>query len=539
MSVFGQLASLLIRPEKDAGFEDTFASRFGAAPLDPFEAAALRQRQFTNRQQASGAERAERAGPAVLGGLADLSKSLGEPVTRITDYSRSRVGTEAPVTEEDVFRQDLASRNIGRGVAQAGAYGLPLKNPAAAVPSQFELRGGQLFAGADRRGVPNWLPVTPRPSIDQPLRVANPGIYKDPRDIAREAELMVAPEHPALKHLFGVTRDDLYEIGGRGTRRGNIEPAIWTPGKPGKPNYAAEQAMNPANAQRMINALGEAETHAPNLVKGMDAWYVMDPMYQQMVRLVGPERAKAEYMKFNAIVPPFSAGSDVMTEINRGTTANMFATRGEYDTFRRLGGTAEKNRGTNFPPDMRDTKGHAYHAVQADPVARWLATGAHGYGDDTVKIPLYAQASGVPEVGFQTRLPVPDAHFTRAAGIPDVRRNKNFNDYMGGSEYRPFGSWFREQVATPLGIEAVPAQARMWGTFAPQTGVETAIGAPKLELISQAIWERAKRLSIDPKKLRDDVLLGKEHAIGLLTAGGLGTLGASKMGDLSDQSNYR
>jgi hypothetical protein len=534
MSVFGELANLLVRPEKDAGFEDTFASRFGAAPLDPFESAMLRQRGFANRQQAEGAPRAERT----MGAIADLSRAIAQPATGLVDYSRARVAPEGPMTEGEAFRLNQTQDAPGKAVLEAAKMSLPVRNPLGAV-SQAEIRGGTLYAGAERRGIPNWLPVTPRPSIEQPLRVANPGIYKDPRDIAREAELMVAPEHPALKKLFGVTRDDLYEIGGRGTRKGNIEPTIWTPGKPGKPNYAAEQAMNPANAQRMVNALGEAETHAPNLVKGMDAWYVMDPMYQQMVRLVGPERAKIEYMKFNAIVPPFSAGSDVMTEINRGTTANMFATRGEYDTFRRLGGTAEKNRGADFPPEMRDTKGHAYHAVQADPVARWLATGAHGYGDDTVKIPLYAQASGVPEVGFQTRLPVPDAHFTRAAGIPDVRRNKNFNDYMGGSEYRPFGSWFRESVAKPLGIEAVPAQARMWGTFAPQTGVETAIGAPKLELISQAIWERAQRLGIDPKKLRDDVLLGKEHAIGLLTAGGLGTAAASKMGGLADQSEYR
>jgi hypothetical protein len=149
MSVFGQLASLMIRPEKDAGFEDTFASRFGAVPLSAEEAAAMRLQRGNIRRQGEGAPRAER----VMGALADLSKSLGEPVTRITDYSRSRVGTQAPVTEEDVFRQDLASRNIGKGVAQAGAYGLPVKNPLAAVPSQFNLRGGQLgvFAGASAK----------------------------------------------------------------------------------------------------------------------------------------------------------------------------------------------------------------------------------------------------------------------------------------------------------------------------------------------------------------------------------------------------
>jgi len=35
--------------DPEGGFKDTFKERFGAAPLDPFEAAALRQRQFRNR----------------------------------------------------------------------------------------------------------------------------------------------------------------------------------------------------------------------------------------------------------------------------------------------------------------------------------------------------------------------------------------------------------------------------------------------------------------------------------------------------------
>jgi hypothetical protein len=137
MSVMGQLASQL-RYNPDADFTDTFDDRF--TPSDPFaarfpqmsaaEAAALRtQRGVLNRQQGSGAERGEK----IMGGLADLTMALGEPVTRIGDYSRSRVGTEGPITEEDVFRQDLASRNIGKGIAQAGAYGLPVKNPAAAA----------------------------------------------------------------------------------------------------------------------------------------------------------------------------------------------------------------------------------------------------------------------------------------------------------------------------------------------------------------------------------------------------------------------
>lgn len=358
------------------------------------------------------------------------------------------------------------------------------------------------------------------PYITSPLRVANPGVYKRPDVIAREAAENVAPEHPALKHLFGVTRDDLYQISQQGRRQGNVEPEIWMPSRPGKVNYAAEAIMTPANAKRMVDTLSEAEKY-PELIKGMDPWYVMDPMYQELVRLFGKERAKTEYVKLNATIGPFSAGSNVMTEINRGTAANMAVTRGDYPTFQRFAGVAEKDRGADYPEWLRDVKGHAYHGIQARPVASWMETGKHAYENDTVKIPLYMQASGVPETGFQTRLPVPDAHFTRASGMPDARRQQAFNEYMGGTEYRPYGSWFRENVAKPLGIEAVPAQARMWGTYAPQTGVDTAIGAGKLELISQAIWERALKLGIDPKVLRDQVLSGKAHA----TLGGGGMIG--------------
>ena len=358
------------------------------------------------------------------------------------------------------------------------------------------------------------------PYIINPVRVANPGVYKRPDVIAREAAENVAPEHPALKELFGVTRDDLYQISQQGRRQGNIEPEIWMPGRPGKVNYAAEAIMTPANARRMVDTLSEAEKY-PELIKGMDPWYVMDPMYNELVRLFGKKQAAAEYVKLNATIGPFSAGSNVLTEINRGTAANMAVTRGDYPTFQRFAGVAEKDRGADFPDWLRDVKGHAYHGIQARPVASWMETGKHAYENDTVKIPLYMQASGVPETGFQTRLPVPDAHFTRASGMPDARRQQAFNEYMGGTEYRPYGSWFRENVAKPLGIEAVPAQARMWGTYAPQTGVDTAIGAGKLELISQAIWDRAKKLGIDPRVLRDQVLRGKAHA----TLAGGGTIG--------------
>jgi hypothetical protein len=244
----------------------------------------------------------------------------------------------------------------------------------------------------------------------------------------------------------------------------------------------------------------------------MVPWYVMDPAYQRMVQLVGPERAAKEYRDFNMSMTPFSAGSPVPLEINRGTAARMMWNRGEYPAFKQYGGLAGDKRGPDFPPELKDVKGVMGHLNMANPVESYMTTGKHGYGTDSVKINLYSGASGVPETGFQTRWAVPDAHFTRATGLPDVRTNMGFNDYMGGTEYRPIGPWYREKVATPLGIEAVPAQALMWGTYGPQTGVKTAIGAGKLELLSQAIWERAQRLGVDPQWLRDKVLTGEQHS---------------------------
>ena len=141
---FGDL-SRLDGYNPEGGFKDTFRERFGAAPLSAEEAAALRQRQFTNRQQASGAERAERVAPAVMGGLADLSRAVADPiVTNMRDYSTSRVAAPGPMTEEEAWR--INNPGIGQSVWETAKMTTPLRNPLGPV-SQFAARGGQLFGG--------------------------------------------------------------------------------------------------------------------------------------------------------------------------------------------------------------------------------------------------------------------------------------------------------------------------------------------------------------------------------------------------------
>ena len=366
-------------------------------------------------------------------------------------------------------------------------------------------------------------------TVDNPQRVAFPGIYKRPDEIAREASEMVAPENPIMKQLFGVTRDDLYEIS-RG-RTGNIDPKL--PGAAANPkgSAAAEAVMTRRNENRILNALGEAEKH-PDLYKGMVGWYVMDPAFQRLKALVGEEEAVRRYNRFNTFSGMASPGSDVLTEFNRGTAANWLANEGRFDDFVRYAGVPQKDRFGSSPADMQAIMGHPYHrTAQAIPMQKYVSSGQVDMSSP--KVPMYIQASGVPETGFQTAMPVGDAHWSRAVGLGDTRTNQAYAASVSNPEMSQLGPWWRERIAQKAGLESVPAQALAWGTFARQTGVDTPVGAPKLELLAQQIEKAARREGVSPETMRDRVLLGKAHAgkadpllLGGIAAGGLGTAAA-------------
>lgn len=345
-------------------------------------------------------------------------------------------------------------------------------------------------------------------TVENAQRIAYPGIYKRPDEIAREASEMVAPENPMLKQLFGVTRDDLYQIS-KG-RQGNINPVL--PGAAAKPkgSAAAEGVMNRRNENRILNTLGEAEQH-PELYKGMVGWYVMDPAFQRLKALVGEDEAIKRYSQFNALSGMASPGSDVLTEFNRGSAANWLANEGRFDDFVKYAGLPADARAGQFPADMMGIMGHPYHkTAQAQPMQKFLAKGEVDM--KSPKVPMYIEASGVPETGFQTAMPVGDAHWSRAVGLGDTRTNQAYGASVSTPEMSQLGPWWRDRIAAKMGLESVPAQALAWGTFAKQTGVDTPVGAPKLELFAQQIEKAAKRMGVTPETARDLILTGKAHA---------------------------
>lgn len=332
--------------------------------------------------------------------------------------------------------------------------------------------------------------------LNTPVRSEFPGIYKDPRLLASEAEARVAPEDPALRELFGVGRGELHEIA-QG-RKGNMESTIAFAKKP-QGSEAARAVTTPKNAQRLGDALHEATKRAPFLVRGMDPWYVMDPAYWRLEEMFGPEEAARRYKRFNTMVGMASPATAVENELSRGTAAHHYAEEGRFPEFRRLGGTGA----------IEGVPGHAYHSTaHTGPMQKYLDTGEMKL--EKPKVRSYVEASGVPQTGFVTNVPVGDAHFSRAIGLADTRGSQDFGKSISTPELQTILPWFRK-VSAGAGIEPVSAQARTWGLFAPQTGVDTTIGAPKLELLAKGIKETAHRLGISPQEMRDRVLSGKGY----------------------------
>jgi hypothetical protein len=453
---------------------------------------------------------------------ADALANQYKPAVKMKDGGKTRAGTKAEPFPWEEAAKEQYQRTKARLKGLVADPSQELRNISRQYfydptlsPEENEQKLNDLamgFAGTTTGKVGN---VKVRSTVKEPERMAFPGIYQRPDVIAAEAASRVAPESPNLQKVFGVNREDLFQMG-KG-RQGNLPGDL--PGAAAKPkgSAAAAKVMGSKNVQRIIDTMAEAEKH-PKLVQGMDPWYVMDPVYQRMEKLLGKDKAIEEYRKLNTLMGMASPGSEVLTEIPRGTAAYYLQNQGRFPEFMEHAGKPAKSRGAGFPADILNVPGHAYHkTAQALPMKQYLESGEMQMSSP--KVPMYIEASGVPQTGFQTRTPVGDAHWSRAVGLADTRgaaTRKGQPIVPGASVTNPemslLAPWWREEIAAPMGLESVPAQARAWGTFSGQTGVTTPIGAPKIELLADKIAETANRLGVSIAKARDLVLTGQEYA---------------------------
>lgn len=477
---------------------------------------------------------------ALQGGLLAGSFAPGAGIADAAGVYPNAEGGFDPSLREN-FKQGnyFTSALQGLGALGDASYAIPAVGPFVGATVGSALKAPREMQKAAKAAETAAKITKKQQTVMNPQRIAFPDIYKDPRELVAEAASRVAPEDPMMQRLFGVTRDDLFQMAQEGTRQGNMTERPFKAAEKSRGSAIAENVMNPRNVRRLQNII-EVSKEYPDLYKGMAAWYVNDPLYQWYAREYGPEMGARMFNQMNALTGMASPGSEVLTEINRGTAANWLANQGRFGDFMKYAGQAVDERGKNFPADMQAIMGHAYHkTAQGLPMKNYLDSGGL-LTMGSAKVPSYIHASGVPEVGFQTRWPVGDAHWSRLVGLPDVR-NRTFEK---GKEVLPaksasvpemvsLGPWWQNKVAAPMGLEGVPAQAVVWGAGSGATGVTSPIGAPKLELMATQIGKAANRMGVSPETARDLILSGKAHAgfVGpgmlpwLAAAGGGGLLG--------------
>lgn len=472
-------------------------------PQDPFERAALRQRRAVMQPSAMPDEQANSLAQGVFDTA--VPQSLGDAALMVAAGPWGRMPVRAAI--------GALGAALDPSPAEAGPLGAVRK-----VLSKAARGGARSFTDIPTEinaGVNAPINKAAQ-TVAEPYRMMYPGIYSDPREIARIAAERVAPENPAMKQLWGVTRGDLNEMAAG--RVGNTEPTGVISSIRPRGSVSAQNIMTPGNTQRLVDILDEAGK-MPGL-RHADAWYTMDPVYKRIEQM-GSNDPAGQYRHLNTMMSMASPGSNVLTEIQRGTLAHALERQGRFGDFMKYAGVAGDARGADFPADMRYVDAHPYHKTsQALPMQQYLERG-NELRSEAPKVPLYAQASGVPQTGFQTSAPVGDAHFSRGVGLADTRKGPtDVGASFSRPEYETLTPWWKNNVAGALGIQSVPAQARLWTALGPQTGVESALGQGKLELLSQQIMVAAKRLGVSPEKARDLILSGKAGAGAL--AGGVG-----------------
>jgi hypothetical protein len=182
------------------------------------------------------------------------------------------------------------------------------------------------------------------------------------------------------------------------------------------------------------------------------------------------------------------------------------AAEGKLDQFIKHGGDPTSKKAIKEAPDLQTAplgiEGHAVHGTtQVGAMSRFNETGQE---PNAVKTGAYRRASDAPSRSnsdYQNTFQVGDSHYSRGVGLSDVRGRKVYDRSIDGPELKSLQPWYHEKVAKPLGIPVTSAQAAQWAAFSKETGVESPIGAPKIEIWANEIAKAADRAGISPKEM--------------------------------------
>jgi hypothetical protein len=141
-------------------------------------------------------------------------------------------------------------------------------------------------------------------------------------------------------------------------------------------------------------------------------------------------------------------------------------------------------------------------------MGRFLETGQEA---NAVKTGTYRRSSDAPSrtgSEYQNTQPVGDSHWSRGVGLADVRGAKSFEGSAEGPEMKVLGPWYHDEIARhpDINLPSTSAQAVQWGALSKETGVDSPIGAPKLEIWADMIADAAKREGVAPKVMWERIV---------------------------------
>ena len=361
-----------------------------------------------------------------------------------------------------------------------------------------------------------------RPRKTVPGEATLPGLWDNPKRIVNDSAKMVAPEDPLLRELFGVDRADLDALAYQNQDFRIANPLVYEPTR--VPEHVGK-VTTPSNARRLQDVIGEAADD--QRFTGMPGWYVTNPLLDRAKRLLGPEEGERWFLAHHKFASPMSAMNDVQSEIAKGTFTHLLAGQNNLDEFFDVG---RLPAGLNHP---------AHTTAHAAGVRNMMESGGERFwsaANPSPKTPNYYMS----KTGQNWYWPTGDAHFVRATGLPDVRPRVIERETgtripdassIGKTEAFPVGKWFTNDVAAPLGLTGNVGHPVLWGAMASRTGVESAIGAPYLEILASNTRRSATRQGISPQDALDNYILisagrrpgdPRRAYLGALTALGVG-----------------
>jgi hypothetical protein len=352
--------------------------------------------------------------------------------------------------------------------------------------------------------------------VNEPLRLAFPGIYKDPRDIASEASELALSKSPdlgkesSLYRATGLTRDDLYDYGKSDIDRLPTDIPPQMPGPRVRGSKISGNVLTDAMRQHQLDVLRESMGYS-HLFKPSTAWYEMGPIWDMARDKAG--LSMPEMQQLNQFMGIHSPASSPTEEMKRGLAANYFLRHGRLDDYIKYGVNTEgTKRLPGYPSDFGDVPGHFAHSTAhvpallkaiADPDT-WMQDAAN------IKVPHYIAATD--PAGAYLGRPVADSHFARGLGFPDVRTASRGQQIM--KNLTPSEFWdtvpFYDKLSSQVGLKPTQTQALQWNVMGPQTGVRQ-IAVPKAEIFTDIAAERARQRGVGLDEAMIDLLRGADY----------------------------